>query len=152
MNVILDPSVIASTFGPNYVTDLKYKPFLMPRENSVKLLDSSERAILSNEEKKAAQQTQKILKRTDCLNGSLYKVADLISKKCSIANKFRQEAHISAVTPKGKRKPTGVKLKNPETAAELTQLLQSESPNPDATFSHDAFPESYENDYLDMTA
>ena len=99
--MILRPGVVASTFGNQYKTEVeklsKYKPELYPWEEASLLLDQQDShmyitTLPTNEEK-----TQARLKKTELrpngkyLNGSLYDLAEKLTKQCSsfTTNRFK---------------------------------------------------------------
>ncbi|MCX6823849.1 MAG: hypothetical protein NT085_01880 [candidate division SR1 bacterium] len=120
LNTILRPSVIAATFGNQYKTDVeklsKDKPELYSWEDASLLLDKQDSnmyiaTLPGNEEKAQARLKKQELKRPNgkYINGSLYELAEQLTKKCSgfqnnrfkTASDHKKSLHVSSTKATG---------------------------------------------------
>ncbi len=161
IDIILSPSAISSSFGIQYIGDLKKyaSPELVPWEESAMLLDREDKAMatywLSKEEQKPIKDIQNKFRRQNCVNKPLYDTADTLFKKCWVTNRFRKETMSSQKNTSDNKKllppkATWAKIKNAEVTEKVRQILEGK--NLEEEVDNNYIPETtYDDDYDNYT-
>lgn len=139
MEIILRPSIIASSFGPQHVSDLAKAPLLEPWANAAILLDREDKSTamywLSKDEQKPLKDTQQRLRNPNYINKPLYDLADMLYKRCWVTNRFKKDAGNYAnkeavnhnATSTQIKKATWAKIKNPKVIEQVRQILEGKN-------------------------
>ena len=160
LDTILRPDVVGSGFGNQYKADVinfskpQNKPELAPWEDASSLLDRQDSnmyiaTLPTNEQKVQARAQKQMLKRPNgkYINGSLYELAEQLTKKCSwfqnnrfkISNENKESPKIPPA------KATWAKIKNAGVTEKVRQILEGK---PIEETTDDYIPENtYDDDY-----